>query len=369
MKKYENYKAEDFALDGDFRDWVQGKGSQTDFWLAFIQQHPELHEVIGDAEELVRAMHVQTEPVVERLVRAEVNEFMKRAAQSPPYPRPAGVLSDRSYSWRPAFSYAAALALIVLLFMAGWRLGNSLELKNYLSEIFELEEIGVAYTETRNDTDKSLKLVLSDSSIVHLGPKSVLRYTPHFSGNERVVHLKGEGQFDIVKRKEPFKVYAGGLVTKVLGTRFSIRAYGKNEKVTVQVQSGKVSVFQKHTEGKMDATDKAGIILLPNQAAVYNHTENQLSKTIVENPTIQMPQTTGINFEFKEIPLTKVLQQLQQAYAIPIQFDEEALQKCKITASLTNETLIEKVAILCKLVGGWYEIVDGQIIVRADGCR
>ncbi|HEV7348314.1 FecR family protein [Telluribacter sp.] len=369
MKKYDNYEAEELALDSDFRDWVQGKSPNADFWLAYGQQHPERQEVLRTAEELVRAMRVRTVPVAEKLVRAEVSQFMERATQTSTRQKPGNLSASRSLSWRNAYRYAAAIGLLGLLVAAGWWLGKPRNQASRTAGAISPQEVDMAYTETRNSTGKPLRLVLSDNSKVVLGPKSVLRYAPQFSGGERVVYLTGEAQFEVVKRKEPFKVYAGDLVTKVLGTRFVVRAYENDQNVSVQVQSGKVSVYRKEADDKEDTADKAGIILLPNQAAIYQQAEGQLSKTIVARPIVQVPQVVSTNFEFRETPLPQVLNQIQQAYAIPIQFDEEALQNCRITASLANETMLEKVAILCKLVGGRYELVDGQIIVRADGCR
>lgn len=367
MKNYDIYKAEDFALDGEFRDWVQGKSKNSDFWFAFVQQHPEMQEVISQAEELVRAMRVQTEPLPERQVRAEINRFIEKASQTPSNPGLVGHPLRRTISLTPTIRYAAAVILLGFMFIAGWLLDDKKANNEYESEMVSFEETDATNTETRNSTNRPLRLLLSDGSVVLLGPKSVLRYAPQFSGKDRIVYLKGEGQFDVVKQKRPFIVYAGGLVTRVLGTRFSIRAFKEDRKVSVQVQSGKVSVKQKELEVGTANTDQNGIILLPNQAAIYNQTEGQLVKTIVSNPIIQVPQVTEANFEFKEVPLSKVLMQIQQAYGIPIQFDEEVVRDYKITASLNHETMIEKIDILCKLVGGQYEIVDGQIIIRADG--
>ena len=70
------------------------------------------------------------------------------------------------------------------------------------------------------------RVVLADSTVVHLNSESELRFPTAFAGGERRVYLKGEGYFDVATdAARPFVVAAGGTDIRVLGTRFDVNAY------------------------------------------------------------------------------------------------------------------------------------------------
>src|SRR5687768_17161860 len=79
--------------------------------------------------------------------------------------------------------------------------------------------------EVKNATNDVLCIALPDSSVVKLEPGSELSYSKTWSTTKREVHLAGEAFFDVVKdSRRPFYVYGGDIVTKVLGTSFSVKA-------------------------------------------------------------------------------------------------------------------------------------------------
>jgi transmembrane sensor len=191
-------------------------------------------------------------------------------------------------------------------------------------------------------------------------------------GNTREIFLSGEAFFEVTKNpKKPFLVFANGLVTKVLGTSFSVRAYDKDKEVTVEVKSGKVSVFaQSDANSKEKATNRelAGVVLTPNQKIVYAREEVRMAKLLVEAPIIIAPEKVKTVFEFEDTPVSEILRSLEKAYSIDIVF-EELLSNCPLTASLTDLQLFDKLNIICKGVEARYEILDGQIVIYSKGCR
>ena len=223
--------------------------------------------------------------------------------------------------------------------------------------------------ETVNDSDKPLRLVLSDQSIVILSGNSKLRYPTLFTGNTRKVYLTGEARFSVTHTSQPFMVFTGEMVTKVLGTRFSISAFEKDKKISVQVQSGKVSVYCSRPSTAMNGKEINGVILTANQAAIFEKSVHQISKTLVSNPVVVATVNKVVNYFYDEVPLPVIFRELEKGYGIPIQFDEQIFEKCQITATLANETLYEKLDLLCKTVSATYEIVDGQIAISGDGCH
>jgi transmembrane sensor len=90
--------------------------------------------------------------------------------------------------------------------------------------------------------NKTFKVLLADGSEVWLNTESRLLYPTRFTGNRREVELEGEAFFHVAHDAEhPFIVRTHDVETRVLGTRFNIRAY-KGEQPHVTLVSGSVSV-------------------------------------------------------------------------------------------------------------------------------
>ena len=68
-------------------------------------------------------------------------------------------------------------------------------------------------------------------------------------------------------------------------------------------------------------------------------------------------------------PIVKVLGQLETAFGVKIIYDADILTQCNLTASLSEEPLFDKIAIICETIQARYEIADGQIVIYAKGCK
>src|SRR5690606_21177437 len=96
----------------------------------------------------------------------------------------------------------------------------------------------------KNDTDHRMNVILSDESLVELYPGAQLQYPERFGDHGREVRLTGDAFFSVAANKEnPFWVFHEGMITKVLGTKFKIKAPKGNARGEVIVYSGKVDVF------------------------------------------------------------------------------------------------------------------------------
>jgi ferric-dicitrate binding protein FerR (iron transport regulator) len=93
-------------------------------------------------------------------------------------------------------------------------------------------------------------------------------------------------------------VYAGGIVTKVLGTSFTIRAYQNESKTSVAVKTGHVTVYQEKSIKQNNHPDQ--ILLTPNQEAVFEKTVNKIVKTVVSKPIFLVNTAEIPNFEYNE---------------------------------------------------------------------
>ncbi|GGG29357.1 FecR domain-containing protein [Hymenobacter glacieicola] len=226
-----------------------------------------------------------------------------------------------------------------------------------------------SWTRHRNTTRQVQELQLPDGSRVTLHPGSQLQYATSLAGPKREVYLEGEAFFKVSKNPErPFLVFTKQVVTTVLGTSFRVTDYAHGLKASVAVSEGKVSV-QARKNAELDATPArpaaTGLVLLPNQQAVYSLATRQLRKKLVEKPVVLSPQT----LEFDARPVTEVLTALEKAYGVTIVYDKQKLAGCTVSIAFYDEPLLEKVSLLCQSLGAYYSLSDAQIIIHSSGCQ
>lgn len=360
-----SYTLEDFVDDQDFIDWVQGRSDSNDFWPSYAKRFPDKAEVMKQAEQIIRTAQVHTDKVGKREIRLEVEQFLHSARNMKIVNSEVKVFTKTMLSFPNLMRASAIAAVIVFIIGLTWYL-LPIEDGNFENSISEVMQNSLA--QAKNDTDKPLRVVLNDNSIVVLSPQSSLSYPSVFSGSDRKVYLHGEASFSVTHRSSPFMVYTGEMVTKVMGTRFVVRSFDHDQKISVQVQSGKVSVYSTKPSISANAMEKNGVILTANQAAFFEKDKHQISKTLVANPILVNKDNKSVNFYYDEVPLPVIIRELEKGYGIPIQFDEQSFQGCRITATFSRETLFEKLDLLCKTVSATYEIVDGQIAINGSGC-
>ncbi|NJO02458.1 MAG: FecR domain-containing protein [Bacteroidia bacterium] len=88
--------------------------------------------------------------------------------------------------------------------------------------------------------------LLPDSSQVWLNANTELQYRQDFQQNRVIILSEGEAFFEVKPDKaHPFTIRTSyGVMTRVLGTSFNVKAYQRLKKVEVAVRTGKVTVAQ-----------------------------------------------------------------------------------------------------------------------------
>lgn len=373
MDRYNDFSVEDFVWDDFFRQWTLSPTPETEaLWDDWIDANPEMLEKIEQAKAIVLSLRLHEAEIDDAEINQVVKQTVGRIAETSEEP------ARTSRRLVPAFSipwmqFAASVAFIMLLGWAVYSVMIKREEKPQLGQQDSMTERSGSLTEKVNSTSQTMELALSDGSKISLAPKGRIRYPERFDGERREVFLEGEAFFDIARDPgHPFLVYANGLVTKVLGTSFRIKAYGGSREVTVEVRTGKVSVFAQsdpHLKEKVADKQLQGVVLTPNQKIIYARNEVKMVKTLVEKPEIVVAKEEIPQFEFEDTPASDVFNTIARAYGIDILYDEALLKDCPLTARLDNQTLHDKLSIICKAVESSYEIVDGQVIIHSKGCR
>jgi transmembrane sensor len=274
--------------------------------------------------------------------------------------------STRNIFSRSSVFWAAAT--VVMMLSLGW-----VYQRNRISDSnYERLTAGKPLHEEENETKTNKIIILSDGSKVTMFPYSKISFPEKFLVEKREIYLSGEASFEVSKDpKRPFLVYANELVTKVLGTSFTINAKDAALKTTVEVKEGKVSVFRQKdfTETKDQKVLKSkGMVLTANQKMVYERETTNMSKTIRDSPEV-VDGDDAATFDFVNAPASQVLGDLEDAYQVDIIFDKDLLRGCPVTASLTRQSLFQKLDIICEVIEARYEMLDGQIIVYSKGCK
>lgn len=300
-------------------------------------------------------------------VEAAIWQRLHRPAPTRPLPR----LRPR---WRqPALRWAAGLGLLAV------GLGGALlpGARRYWAATTAVAPRATASSQTfaqqtitRHNTTPQVQILrLPDSSRVELQPGSTLHYATGLLGARREVHLEGAAFFKVHKNpRRPFLVFTSQVVTTVLGTSFDVQAYPGGAQALVAVREGKVSV-QPSQLAQLDATParpaKAGVLLLPNQQAVYSVASHRLIKELVPKPVLLTTQA----FEFEERPVVEVLAALQKAYGVPLHYNRQRLAGCTVSITFYNESLRAKLDLLCKALGATYTLANGEVTIESVGCH
>lgn len=220
-----------------------------------------------------------------------------------------------------------------------------------------------------NESHVSRRIALPDGSEVVLQPASEIRLADNFGNATRELHLKGEAFFDVTRDPQrPFLVYSNEVVTRVLGTSFNVRAYEGDKEITVAVKSGKVSVYtNKQAPGQLTQANE--VVLTPNQQIVYHRFREVVSKQLVEEPEIILPHSQLFMMQFENAPVAEILEVLEQNYGVEIRYDGNDLRHCRLTTSMSDEGLYERIEVICKAIGASYAVSDdAAITISSKGC-
>ena len=362
MKDYSGFTAADFVQDDQFLQWVKTASPDLEgFWAGWLHDNPHKAEEVDEARRMILAVLSETEHFASDYQKS----MMWSSIQNQIW------LRRKTSVWQSTIFRVAALLLIAgTLSYTTYFYTHSTAVAPVAADASTPEN---QFSERINNSAEPLKMILGDGSSIVLQPSSSLRYPQSFKGDSREVYLQGEALFDIAKdARRPFLVYANELVTKVLGTSFSVRAYEDEPNVIVEVRSGKVSVFsQQSREHETDVDDprREGLVLAPNQQAIYSREDARLVKSLFENPSLLIPAEKQRNFEFVDARMKDVFSALEESYGVEILYDEEIMNHCYLNASLTDESLQVKLTLICKAVNATYEIMDTHIIIYGKGCN
>ena len=166
----------------------------------------------------------------------------------------------------------------------------------------------IRYNTMTTPAGRKFRLTLPDGTGVWLNAASSLRYPTAFAGDERLVEVKGEAYFEVARdAAKPFRVKTSGQLIEVLGTRFNVHAYEDEVAISTTLLSGRVAV---------KAGSQQPVLLQPGYQAVSERNSVQ-TETVAADTLDVMAWKEGV-FRFRNTPLILIMQQLQRWYDVRV---------------------------------------------------
>lgn len=371
-KDYQNFEIEELIRDPYFRQSVLTPDEQSvRFWSGWKALSPVNEEKYEQARLALIALQ---EAYSETLSETEVLRRLNNIRRVDPAERKRREAGNLNKWW---WSAAAA----VLVAAAGLWLSYSEKPGQVVETAVPgpvIRDDGYAAAPSsgeilkENNTASNLTLMLSDSSVVTLLPGSRLKFPSVFSPEDRKVTLSGDAFFDVTSNPDrPFIVYAGDAVVKVLGTSFRVTAFESDDRVTVKVLSGRVSVYT--LSGfpgavKSPGAREEGVQLVRNEEVVMNVTTKKIEKSATASLQVESGEARFRELIFDDVPISKIFSELALIYGMEIEFDQDTFKQCPITTYFRDESLLERINTICQAVGATYRPENGKIVVSGIDC-
>jgi len=154
------------------------------------------------------------------------------------------------------------------------------------------------------------QMTLPDGTKVWLNAGSKIEYSQGYCFVNRLVHLVGEGYFEVARNEQlPFSVKSDGVQVRVLGTKFNFRDYPTDTEAMVSLAEGSVSMNSLKDPSKEQ-------ILKPGQRATVDKQTGEIR--VEEDEVGNSSQWTKGRLIFDGEPLADIVRTLERSYNIKI---------------------------------------------------
>lgn len=362
MKDYQNFSIDDFVVDDTFCQWVinPDEGSNL-FWNTWIKDHPAQQQVIFEARIIVNQLNeVVKQPVSSTLLKDTWDRIETDIDAQP--------VKKKDTTSRRIYAYGWAAAVLAFFLTVSLWIYNI----EYQSEWADLKDAPSSseWIVYENSDEAVNRIELSDGSIITLEPKSIVKYPRVFGNKKRAVVLEGEAFFEVTRDTlRPFSVYANAALIRVLGTSFFVKAKDKDKEVEVIVKTGKVAVYKrKEVKAIQNLPTKKiqPIVVTPNQKVVFDKIRQTMTKRLTSTPTLIKPLRDLPLQIFEEVEVASIFNVLEEAYGVEITHETNEKLTCPLTTTLTEQTLFEKLDIICAPLGLNYYEKDARIVITGQ---
>jgi transmembrane sensor len=317
----------------------------------------EISQQLAQSKSVGAEMHPQrAEEIIRKIIQSEQQTVQ--------------LIPKRKNRYTP---WLAAAVMFFALLCAVWLMKDRINAPKTSNALAASQSI-----QKQNNSPSPLLIQLADGSNITLQPGSSIEYPKHFLREKREVKLIGEAFFQVAKdANRPFYVYAGKIVTHVLGTSFNVKQNAKTGDYEVAVRTGRVEVYTQtnEKENRRQNTASNGVILVPNQKVIFTEQSQQFIASLVDNPQPLVDEEKASKkdmeqprFEYQAAALGNVLQDLEKTYGIDFELERDALGLCLFTGDISNYDLFTKLDLICAALKASYEIKGTRILIKGRGC-
>lgn len=248
----------------------------------------------------------------------------------------------------PPYRWAGIAASVLILVAVGttfflrraWQSNPQNQMKSALSEIT------TANGQTRQVT-------LEDGTIVHLNVGSSLRFPAHFSDTLRHLILLGEAYFEVAKdTTRPFVIKTSKTETRVLGTRFNLKAY-EGESTELVVTEGKVAFLPVADKHYM-------VILTANERAVLDRDNRIMKDNVYAARHVAWRHNRLV---LDDIPLSAIVPILERQFNVRVVVKTLSLTNKHYSGSFESPDLEKLMDDMAYVVGFKYQIRDSTVTI------
>ncbi|MEQ1747504.1 MAG: FecR domain-containing protein [Saprospiraceae bacterium] len=303
-----------FLLDKKRREGLDaGNAQRLEAWSA---QSPENRQAAAEIEALLEKSE-STPPTVDtqaELARLKARLRAEEVSEQPPLVATGGRRAFLHVGW--AAAAALALVLCAVFFLKNNPFAGD----------------GLLVVSASEGAVKQVEL--PDGSVAILRSGAELRYALDLGGgsnSERRVSLRGEAFFEVKKKPaRPFVVEAGGCETRVLGTRFNVRALPDAPVTEISVREGRVLVSSRNGSGQA--------ILAPGWQAVFDRKTATIKTEQVE--TAAVAEWRSPELLFRQTLLRDVAERLSRRFGQTIVLENAGLaESCRYSAFFPQANL------------------------------
>ena len=204
------------------------------------------------------------------------------------------------------------------------------------------------YFTYENTSGTARTITLEDGTEVWMKDGSTLSIKRKFSENERDVTLTGKAYFDVVKNDSaPFRVHAGNLTVRVLGTAFCIETDSSTGNTDVILERGAVRL--QSPEGH----DLA--MLMPDQKAEYDSATKAIQISSVDAANIVLLEYNLVSMT--DTTLYQIISRIENDFNVRLSGSFDGLDRKYTFSYLRTNTIDEVLKIMEYLTGDRYEVV------------
>lgn len=182
------------------------------------------------------------------------------------------------------------------------------------------------------------QVYLPDGTLVWLHNNTRLSYDAGFGKRSRTLTLAGEAYFEVVRNDLPFRVRADEVTVEVRGTKFNVRNRAAEDRITVSLLEGAVSV----------ETPLSRETLSPGYEAVYLRNTQKMQRRKAD---VRLASSwTGESASFRQASLEDVVRHLAKWYDVDIRLEGDSSRfDFAYTFTLRGEPLEEVMRLIARI--------------------